>query len=43
LRVKRWKKEIFIKDMSEISLYIDSHLVGNAFSADVCEWFLVFD
>jgi hypothetical protein len=29
--------------MSEISLYIDSHLVGNAFSADVCEWFLVFD
>jgi hypothetical protein len=22
------KKQIFIKDMSEISLYIDSHLVG---------------
>jgi hypothetical protein len=31
--VKIWelkceKKQIFIKDMSEISLYIDSHLVG---------------
>jgi hypothetical protein len=26
--IKGGKKQIFIKDMSEISLYIDSHLVG---------------
>ena len=44
--LKGGKKQIFIKDMAEISLYIDSHLVGKRakriFSRRI-EWFLALD